>query len=592
MPSALTIAALLWSPLASAVPGGVQAAIFPHGLDYLSSVIAGTEIDLYEPQVGAEYSCYDELGILDFNLNIPIDDVQVTISNNEVEIRVVFGTIYGENMIAYGLDEDWLDTCPEFETDVLYLSVTHSIFEISLLPKIVNGDLELEVIGEPSYTGDIDMDIDWVPDDLVLFFMEEKIFETIGEVSKTMTSDLLAQYWSASLLSGQVYDFDVSLGLTDSHTSSNAISMGGDMDVQWVGEPTCSSETYNGAAGREPEISFGTGDGASLGIGATEAQVNRVFVGVWEDGYLCFTEDRMELLWGAVEGLFDPDVAGVTASAVFRSPPIVTMNPGSSTVSLSGLEVQISGVVDGEDVELAFADLSATADMSLALDSSITSLTMTIHELSLDVEELRADHLLSSEEGATRDLVGFLEGWLSVWVASELDNVVLFTTQFHAYNTYIRVQEVEWNNGEVKALIKLYDENDPEVDKVPPETNVSLVSITAVPNVATFDVAVTDDRNDPIAISWSLDEMTWSTWEVVDTIEIEGASVGHHSILVKSRDSWLNEDPSPASISFEIAPVVADETKGCGCTTVPSNGSSGLIWGGILALVSLRRRQG
>ena len=591
MPSALTVVALLWSPIAGAVTGGVQAAIFPHGLDYLSSVISGTEIDLYEPQVGAEYSCYDELGIQDFNLNIPVDNLQISIANNQINVRVDFGTIYGDDMVIYGLDEDWLDACPEFEGDLLYLSLTNSVFEISLLPKIVDGDLELEVLGEPSYTGNLDMDIDWVPDDLILYFMEETIFETIGDVSKTMTSELIAQYWSASLLSGQVYDFDVFLGLTETETTSRAISIGGDMDVQWVGEPTCSNENSDGADGRQPEMSFGTGDGASLGIGATEVQVNELFVGLWDDGYLCFDENRMELLWSAVEGLFDPNVAGVTASAVFLSPPIVTMNPDNSTVSLSGLEVQISGEVDGSNVELAFADLSATASLSLALDSAITSLTMTIHELNLEVNELRADHLLSNTDGATQDLVSFLEGWLSVWVASELDNVVLFTTQFHTFNTFIRVQDVDWGDGSLKAFIKLYDENDPAVDKIPPDTSVSLANISKTPNVATFDVTVSDDRDDPIAISWSLDEMTWSTWEVLDTIEIPGASVGVHSLLVKSRDSWLNEDASPASILFEIIPTVEDETKSCGCTTTSTRDSRGLIWSGIIALLATIRRR-
>jgi len=129
------------------------------------------------------------------------------------------------------------------------------------------------------------------------------------------------------------------------------------------------------------------------------------------------------------------------------------------------------------------------------------------------------------------------------------------------------------------------------VDKIPPDTSVSLANISETPNVATFDVTVSDDRDDPIAISWSLDGMTWSTWEVLDTIEISGASVGVHSLLVKSRDSWLNEDPSPASILFEIIPTVDDETKSCGCTTTSTRDSRGLFWSGIIALLATIRRR-
>ncbi len=593
MLSGLTFLTLLWSPNVGAVTGGIQAAIFPHGLEYLSSIVSGTEIEIYESEVATEYDCYDELGIRDFNLNIPVNDLQISLYNDEVKIRVEFGNIYGDDMIAYGEDEDWLDICGEFETDILYLRVTNAIFEISLLPKVVNGDLEVEVIGNPSFTGELDMDVSWVPDDLLLYFLEETIFETIAETSKTMASDLLSEYWSASLLSGQIDDFDVSVGLTESHTSSKSISIGGDMDVHWVGDPSCTTANHSGTVGREPEISFGDGSGASLGLGATESQINSMFIALWEEGYLCFTEDRMELLWSSVEGLFDPNVAGITASAVFLSPPIVEINPDESTVSLSGLEVLIGGVVEGSNVELAYADLSATAQMSLALDNSITSLTLNLHELNLEVEELRADHLLSGQEGANQDLVAFLEGWLSVWAASELDNIVLFTTQFHTYGTYIRVQDVTWGDGEVKTLIKLYDEDDPEVDKVPPDTTVSLVSISKAPSIATFEVTATDDRNGTLAVSWSLDEQTWSSWSVTETIEIADAADGDHTLLVKSRDSWLNEDPSPSSISFEITSLADTvETKNCGCSASPNQKRTGLIWGFVVTLAALIRRKG
>jgi hypothetical protein len=219
-------------------------------------------------------------------------------------------------------------------------------------------------------------------------------------------------------------------------------------------------------------------------------------------------------------------------------------------------------------------------------------LTLTIHDLDLEVKELRADHLLSGQEGANQDLVSFLEGWLSVWAASELDNIVLFTTQFHTYGTYIRVHDVIWGDGEVKTLIKLYDEDDPEVDDVSPDTTVSLVSISADPSLAKFEVTATDDRNDPLAISWSLDAQTWSSWAVTETIEVAGEAEGNHTLLVKSRDSWLNEDQSPASISFEIKSVPdTEETKNCGCSASPNPKRAGLIWGAVFTIAALIRRK-
>jgi len=587
-----TLFTILWSTTASAVSGGVQTAIFPEGLDYISSVVSGMELDFSEPQIGMSYDCYDELGILDYNLNIPIDDLEITLSENRINIRVEFGTIYGENMVAYGKDENWLDACIEFETDVNYISVTDSVFEVSLLPIIENGDIELEVMGEPSYTGEIDIDIGWIPDDLILFFWGETIFETIGQTSKSMITELFSEYWSASLLSAQLDEFDVSVGLGDIDTTATSIAVGGDMMVQWTGEPTCQTEEYTGGFGRQTQIDFGNGYESAIGLGATEAEVNKLFVGLWEDGYLCFTEDRMELLWDQLEGLFDPSVGGIQASAVFLAPPLIDMRPDDSEVSMDGVEIQITGVVDGYLVELAYAKISATAELSLALDTSITSLTMSLHELDLTVDELRAEHLLSSQEGAEDYLVGFMEGWLSTWVASEFDDVILFATQFYTFDTYVRVQDVIWGDAEMKTFIKLYDENDPAVDKVPPETNVSLSTLSNDAKSASFDVTVTDDREDPIAISWSLDEQTWSSWTVTDTVELSGLMDGEHTLLVKSRDSWLNEDQTPASITFEIIPVVeTTEPSNCACSVTPANRRTGMFWGALLAVAAIVRRK-
>jgi MYXO-CTERM domain-containing protein len=580
---------LLVAPESMAVTGGAQVALYPAGIELATGWFEGETHTIEEPVLGGEYSCWDEVGIRDFSLEVPVQTVTVTLREHYLDVRVEFGTIHGEDMEVYSLDADYFDACVEFESELLYVTVEDPVFEASLQPRVQDGELIIEVLGDPEVTGDLDMDIDWFPDDLVLYFYEDTIFEELSEAARTMIPELVASTFDAEMLSGSYDDYSVAATLADAGVIPEAILVGADLEAGWLGTPSCDPGPEQGPAGREPELDLSDSGGSTMAVGLTERQLNGALRQLQADGFFCFDPDRMDYVYDAVEELFDPSVGELAASANIGEPPVMVIEPSGADITFQGLELEVTGRLAGQQAVLLAATADLQAEVSIGVDPVLASLTMSLHELDLSITELEADHLLSDAEDAEEHLIDFLEGWVAEWVAEQVQGVALFATQYHLFGAYLRLDETLWRSGGVIIRASLYDEDDPAVDLTPPDTQAWVLETTA--DGARVAWSGNDDNSTTLAFAHQLNGGGWSSWTTDIELVVDGLRPGDHRVEVKARDAWLNEDPTPAEASFELVPGAVDDgdpEKHCGCASRRGGG----WWLALLGLlVGLRRRR-
>jgi MYXO-CTERM domain-containing protein len=102
----------------------------------------------------------------------------------------------------------------------------------------------------------------------------------------------------------------------------------------------------------------------------------------------------------------------------------------------------------------------------------------------------------------------------------------------------------------------------------------------------TVEYGGNDDRGGTLVYSWQVDGAGWSSWSEELKAEVSALTQGVHTFEVKSRDRWMNEDPSPASASFTVA-AQKEPAAGCGCDLDSSNGAPSGALASLLAAVML-----
>ncbi len=574
------------SALAGTVEGGMQAAFFADGVGFVEDRLSGLDLSFEEDRVSAAVDCYDEVGVRDFNLEVPVRSVALGMSGEGLAVDVDFGEIHGEDMVVYGLDSDYLDSCVEFEGDLEYLSLVNGHLSLTLAPVVEDGGLGLEVVGTPVVEGELDTDIAWFPDDLVLAWFEEEIFAALADAVAASVPELAREYLGDALLDGQDYgDWSVGLALDDVAIDPSRLALGITPDVAWTGEDGCPDTSRTGGdPGRTPTLAFEAADGSSLAVGVTEAMLNELFQEAWRQGYFCFTEDNLAEFVDTVQDWFDPEVGDLRATVGLGEPPRVTVEADGIAAEFGDVEIHLTGEVDGARTEVVALRGDVSGVIDVGVDAGISSLTLSVRDLAFAIDELEADHLLSDDEDAEVELRHFVETQGAGMVGGLLDEVVLFNSLYYLWDMVLRVDAVNTTAGGVEVYLSLFDADDPEVDGTPPDTRVD-VWRSGADGVA-LEWTATDDREGPLAFSYQLDGGGWSTWTDDAGAVITGVEPGAHTVEVTSRDAWLNEDPTPATVRFDLdsLPEQAD-ARACGC----GGSQAWLAW--PLGLLGLRRRR-
>jgi len=582
------ILALLLAP--AHAEDGLQAQVFPGGIADMTSLFEGTAYDIVKADVGGAYDCWDYVGVRNFNLHVPVRTIDVDTSADGLTLTLAFDQIHGEDMEVYSTDTEWTDTCIEFDGTVKYLHLDNAVLTATIRPTITDGQLGFEVVGTPTLSGDLDSDVAWFPDDLVLTFFEQTILDTVAESIGEYAPALLEEALTGPLFEGSYADFDYALTMTGAETSDQGVRASASVDVGWSGDDGCPGGEGD-PQGRDPRLDFGDGDGSTFALGLTEGELDRALVSLWEDGYFCFTRDNVAQFLSTVQSLFDPSVANLSAVAGLSEAPVVTIDESGIGVFLHGFSIEVDGTLDGVETQVLGMSGDIDARGEVRLDQDVAAFTLTLTQLDLSFDTFDAAHLVTDNPGAEDDLRRFLEGWVTDWAEQSVAELPLYPSLLHLADWYLKVDQLDYVEGGLILDVTVYAAGDPAIDTTPPDTTATAEKLGDDGVRLTW--SGTDDRPGDLAYAWSLDASGWSGWTTDGSVDVTGLDPGTHIARVKARDAWWNEDASWAELTFDLEALpeaTEAEKEGCGCATGGGAGGPG-AWLGLVGLAWLSRRR-
>jgi MYXO-CTERM domain-containing protein len=431
---------------------------------------------------------------------------------------------------------------------------------------MVEGRLDLEVRGNPSFTGDISTDINNVPDALILTFIEDRIFEAVEGLILDRVPALTTALVGSSLYVDQIGDIGLDVELRDLAVD-NTLLVGMDVEASWLGDGCPVSGVAEGPTGLDPRVDFEGGGDSDIGIAVTEYQINRLFHGAWEDGLFCFEAGPLSEVIQVVEDALSETIENSSVEMDFNHAPRFDVEEDRITLTIEDTHLAVYGEVDGESRTLIAMDASIVLETEIRIDPEISSFVFSLVNAELKLDTLVADPLLQDRDGLSERLTLFLEGWAMDALAARIDNVPLYGNMFHISDIFLRIDEIRAQTGALLVLGSLYNADDPAVDTEAPDTAAQIASATTTKLYLQWSAE--DNMDGPIAYSWRLDSDSWSNWTSESGESMPTPGEGDHIIEVRSRDAWLNVDPSPAMILFRVDPPFEKE-GGCGCASTPT----------------------
>jgi len=560
---------------ALAAAGDLQIHTRTSALGFAEAQLEALDPVIAEDEIRAEMSCYDAVGVRDLNLDVPIETATLYTKQGELSLRLAFGPITGADMVLFGEDSDTFDTCAEFEAELRTISLTDAVITASLTPGIVGDRLSLEWASAPLLTGDLDTDIAWFPDDLTLLLIEDLLLEAARARIAEGVPSLLEAWLGDALTDGEYGALTVTLSIADVTADTDGLRPALDAEISSEASD-CVLLPRPGATGRSPTLPLDSAPDSDLVIGITELAIDEALTASWEAGLFCGEPERLAELAEDIAAVIDPDVAGIRAESTLAAPPTLVVSANGAILALTGQSVTVLGAVEGVEQTLMTAEMDLIADAQLGFAPEIASVVLSLTELQISFTSFETPHIqVGMESLAAR----WLEAWLADALADELAEVVLFDALYRTLGLVLRLDAITPRDGGLELAVTLFDADDPEVDGVPPDTQlaISRVEETAVE----LSWGGTDDREGPLAWSHQVDGAGWQTWTDETTLALE-LDPGTHEIAVKARDAWLNEDPTPAKATVEIS---TSSRGGGGCCS--SRGRTGLPAGLVLALAGL-----
>ena len=150
--------------------------------------------------------------------------------------------------------------------------------------------------------------------------------------------------------------------------------------------------------------------------------------------------------------------------------------------------------------------------------------------------------------------------------------------------------------GHLIAGATIYDANDPQVDRIAPDTQITSNLSTVERTAVSIAYTGSDDRGGELLYSWQLDGGGWSPFKADTHVDLLALNDGPHTFEVMARDPWHNVDPTPASASVTVA-AKDSNASGCGCDLsgdgrAPAPAVFALAGATLLGLAIRRRKAG
>lgn len=579
---------------AEPISGDTQVVIGQKGFAFAADYLAQIPLHMEQEIIAAPYECWDLVGVQDFNLQTQIEEAYFTTETDALILQLWFQPITGSNIIIFAEDTDTFDLCPSYQSTLNYLTITDLYVELSLYPYLDDsGNMVLEVLSTPIVEGDLDMDVSWFPDNLVLYFFEQRVFETIAWQMEEQIPAMVAEYTDIFQYQMPIDPLDFGLYLSDTTTSPDGLFMAAKTTVHYNEESPCAHNPID-PQGRAPSLPFSDIDEAALGFGLTEKAINKATHNLWRDGYFCFAPSDFDSLFDEISGFFDASIAELDGNATLNTPPSVEINEDGIFLHIEGGELSVQAL--STDVNFIDISLNIDAKIDFNLDRNSSSFGLTLHDLQMDFISFHIEGLLSDNPYATENVKRFIEIWMVSKIEDQIKDIPLFASIFQVFDLYIFVDNLRYIPGGFEIYVNLFQEGDPAIDSTPPETTLDIISLNETEIIIEADG--TDDRTDELVYSYRFDNESWSSWSSETTIYRNDLLYGNHIIQVKSRDKWWNEDASPALESFFVEePSTEEEDKepsdvlptSCGGCSSTKTFPSSLYW--ILAMCWAYRRK-
>jgi hypothetical protein len=406
---------LLFSSLpAFALPasGDLQVRLHAPTLAFAELQAEGLDPFVAEDDLGQDdVDCWDRVGVADFNLSVPLDAVALEADQGVFRVDVAFGDLLGTGWTVYSQDEETFDTCPEFEVEVDRFAVLNGHFSGAIEPVVDGEAVSFRWVGTPTLEGEIDTDISWVPDDLILFFVEELVFDQAAAAVEQALPPVLEDALAQPLLDGEYAGYDVTMSLEDAEVMGTGLAFGATTDVAFTGTPACDVPAGGTApGGRSPELDLDQVGDSHLTVGLTEAFTNQLFFAAWESGAFCYEPETFQELADKLDPIVDSDVTGLTGLASLDTPAALRFDGGGARLALTGQRLQIEGYRNGNAVTVVDAVLDLDARVRFGFAPSLTALTISLHDLDITFQQVRLDGGLGNFGDRVRTLV---QEWLA-----------------------------------------------------------------------------------------------------------------------------------------------------------------------------------
>ncbi len=573
----------------------VQVQTFPSAVTFTEQYVEAMDQQLDYADLSGPASCYDLVGITDFNLTVPVDDVELTLGDSTLDVIVRFGTIGGTDMRAYGTDEDYFDACVSFDTELRYIDLQDATItaQLRIVPPsafdFLNNSLMLEWVEPPVVSGDLDMDLAWVPDGLVLYFFEDAVFSQVSTALSEMALPMLEDLLGDAVYAGEYEGLGMGFKLAEADFEPQQLELFVDSDIFLLTPGTCEIGHIGDAespGGSDARLPMDRAEDADFAVALTEEFLNDTLHGSWQAGHFCTQPESFQKLVDDIALLVDPDVGKLEGWSTMNQPAVLTVDEGGMNIDMHGLQFTMTGKVDGEEVEVLNIKMNIQGDGIPGFSGTLTAMTMSMRNMRIDFTKFDTDFLVSDNalvEGLVQNAV---ERWAADWAEESFRDTVLFSSLYYAYDIAVLLDRAETRAGGLEMYFKLYNIDDPEVDTVPPDATAELVGTHK--KTATLQIAGTDDRPDALAFAYQVDGEGYSDFFVETEVIIAELVVGEHTVEVVARDRWLNIDESPASVTFEIDGKGGGIPVACGGCSSTGTGAGWWLVAGLLAIA--RRR--
>jgi hypothetical protein len=540
------------------VVGDAQVVIGEKGFDFTTNYLEQVPLVFEKEIIESEYECWDRVGIIDFNIETKVKEAIFSTEMDALVLQLWFDPISGTDMEVFAEDSDIFDFCPSYSSTLNYLTIENMYVEMALYPYInEEGTLSLEVLEKPLVEGDLDMDVSWFPDNIVLYFFEDQIFDTISVQMEEKLPLIVAEY--SDLLSYQIPldPINIDIALSDTKVLPSGLQMAATTEVHFTEDAYCTNPVYS-ASGRSPELEFSFINDAAIGFGLTEKALNQGASTLWSEGYFCFSPDDFDFLLEEFSDFFDASQADLKGTATLDVPPEIRIGQDGLFINVYGGKINIKAL----STETNFVDLelNLNAKIDFLLDRDSASFGLTLHDLELDFITLDIEGLISEDPYAEQNIRRFIEVWLVSEVEERIQNIPLFASLFQVFDLYLFVDKLHYVEGGFEVYVNLFQEGDPEIDDIAPDTSISVQNITETDVEIAWEA--TDDREGVLLYSFRFDDESWSSWSEEKSVLRSDLIPGNHIIHVKSRDQWWNEDQTPALESFFLSvPEPEEDTK-------------------------------